>query len=399
MGKQGEWTPRKRVFTALNHKEPDRVPINFAGSCQTTVLECPPDGKLCTKLYEHLRIRDYKKPVVSAVGNIVLNMDERVMNRFGNDFRVVLPNGGEVIIEEDGSKRILGLSCGIRSKKVGYYDDIYGFPLKECTSIKEMEEYPFWPENDDFKRLAIGKIDEVKNLREEDEFVIIDDSYKPFPVLMYAYLCGYERWLTDMKLNPDFYFALSDRLFEIGLEMVEHWLGPIGQYVDIVGTFDDLGTQNGPLFSRQDYIKFIKPYEKRMIEQIKKYTDAKIYRHCCGSIYEFIPDLIEIGVDILNPVQPLARDMDLKRLKKEFGKDIVFFGGVDIQQLLYKPVEEVKLGVRDAIHSLGSGGGYILGPSHNIEPDTPVENVVAMYEAALEYGQYPLRETSKPVYK
>ncbi|KKL49359.1 hypothetical protein LCGC14_2316300 [marine sediment metagenome] len=119
MAKQGEWTSRRRVFTALDHREPDRMPINFAGSCQTTILECPPDGKRCTKLYEHLGIGDYKVPDISAVGNIVLNMDERVMNSFGNDFRVVLPNGGEVRMEEEGSKTILGLSCGMRSKKVG----------------------------------------------------------------------------------------------------------------------------------------------------------------------------------------------------------------------------------------------------------------------------------------
>jgi len=327
LAEDSEWTPRKRVFAALDHKEPDRVPINFAGCLQTTVLESDPNGKACTNLYRYLGIRDYEPPVLGAVGNIVLNMDERVMERFGSDFRVVLPNGGEVRNEADGSKTILGLSCGMRSKRIGYYDDIFDFPLKDCTSIKEIEEYPYWPTEEDYKNLANGKIEEVKRLR----------------------------------------------------------------YVDIVSTFDDLGTQNGPIVSHDDYVKFMKPYEKEMIKHIKKYTNAKIYRHCCGSVYEFIPDLIEIGVNILNPVQPLAKNMEPWRLKKEFGNDIVFFGGMDIQQLIYKSTKEIRHGVKELLRVYAPGGGYIAGTSHNIEPDTPPENIVAMYEAVLEYGQYPIQ--------
>jgi uroporphyrinogen decarboxylase len=194
----------------------------------------------------------------------------------------------------------------------------------------------------------------------------------------------------DMKLNHDFYFALSDKLFEIGLKVVEHWIGPIGEYVDIVSTYDDLGTQTGPLISRKDYVNYLKPYEKQMIEQIKKYTDAKIYRHSCGSVYQFIPDLIEIGVDILNPLQPLAKDMEPWRLKREFGNDLTFFGGVDTQQLLYQSPEDVRQGVKALIQEYAPGGGYIFGTGHNIEPDTPIENIPAMFETALEYGQYPI---------
>jgi uroporphyrinogen decarboxylase len=354
------------------------------------VLESSPDGKACTKLYKYLGIDDYDDPVTGPMSNQVLNMDERVMNRFGNDFRVILPSGGAAKTERDGSKTILGMSCGMRVKRMGFYDDVFEFPLKDCTTIKEIEDYPYWPSDDDFERLAEGKVEEAKRLKEETEFVIMDDSYKPFPVLMYAYLCGYEKWLMDMKLDPDFYFALSDRLFEIGLKMVEYWLGPVGEYVDIVGTFDDLGSQNGPIVSHDDYLRFMKPYEKRMIEHIKKYTNARIYRHCCGSVYDFIPDLIEIGVDILNPVQPLAKNMEPWRLKKEFGKDLVFFGGLDIQHLIYRPVDEIRHGVRELIRTYAPGGGYIAGTSHNIQPDTPPENIVAMHEAVLEFGQYPI---------
>ncbi|MCP4373542.1 MAG: hypothetical protein GY797_36375 [Deltaproteobacteria bacterium] len=390
MKSHDEWTSRKRVFTALEHKEPDRIPINFGGCAQTTILECPPDAKACTQLYQHMGIEDYEEPITGALANQVYNIDERVMNRFGNDFRLILPKGGDIQIEPDGSKTLLGVSCGMRIKKVGFYDDVFEFPLKDCTTIKDIEEYPYWPIEDDFKKLAEGKVEEIKQLREETDYVILEDCYKSYPALMYGLLAGYEKWLIDMKTDPDFYFALSDKLFEIGLQVVEHWIGPIGKYVDIVSTYDDLGTQIGPLMSHKDYVKYLKPYEKQMIEQIKRYTDAKIYRHSCGSVYKFIPDLIEIGVDILNPLQPLAKNMEPWRLKKEFGKDLTFFGGVDTQQLLYKSVDEVRQGVKELIHHYAPGGGFIFGTGHNIEPDTPIENIPAMYETALEYGQYPL---------
>lgn len=192
-----------------------------------------------------------------------------------------------------------------------------------------------------------------------------------------------------MKLNPGFYFALCDKLLEIGLRIIKEFIGAVGDYVDIVCTYDDMGNQQGLLCSRRDYTKFIKPYERQMIEEIKKYTKAKIYRHSCGSVYEIIPDFIEIGVDILNPVQPLAKNMEPWRLKKEFGKVFAFLGAIDIQKVLpYATVEQVKEEVRKTITTYAPDGGYILGPSHNIEPDTPPENIVAMYEAAQKYGSY-----------
>lgn len=385
-----EWSPRKRVLSAIDHREPDRVPISFGGFVATCILECPPDGMVLTEMYRYLGIDDYEEPAPGAWANAVINIDERVMNRFGSDFRLIMPNADPVRTEPDGTKTILGFSCGIKVKKTGYYDDVYDFPLKNCTSKKDLEEYPCWPTDEDFKNLAEGKVDVVKKLREKTDYAIVEDSFKAFPIAMYSLLSGYDKWMIDMKLNPDFYFALSDRLFEIGLKMVENWLAPIGTYIDIATTYDDLGMQSGPLISHDDYVKFVKPYEKRMIEHIKKYTDAKIYRHACGSVYDFIPDFIEIGVDILNPVQPLAKNMEPWRLKKEFGKDITFLGGIDTQELLYKSVEKVKAGVRDTIQTYAPGGGYILGTAHNIEPDTPVENIAAMFEAALEYGHYPL---------
>jgi len=393
MSNRSEWDSRKRVFTALAHKEPDRVPINFGGCAQTTLLECPPEAPAVTSLYRYLGIEDYEKPKTGLIANQVYNMDPRVMDRFGSDFRLIMPDGGGgVRAEPDGSKTLLGVNCGMRAKRVGLYDDIFEYPLRNCTSIREINEYPYWPAESDFKDLTRGAAEKAKHLRESTDKVILEDTFKAFPHLMYSLLSGMEKWMVDMKTDTKYYFALSDKLFEVGLRYVDHWIGAIGKYVDIVSTYDDLGTQQAPLISHEDYVKYLKPYEKQMIEHIKKYTDAKIYRHSCGSVYQFIPDFIEIGVDILNPVQPLAQNMEPWRLKREFGKDLTFFGGIDTQQLLYTSPERIQQGVKEVIQTYGRGGGYILGSSHNIEPDTPVENILAMFDAALEYGRYPLDE-------
>jgi len=386
-----EWTSRKRVLAAIEHKEADRVPISFGGTLSTGMLECPPDGKNYTKLCQYLEIEDYQEPDTGFAFNYVDNIDERILQRFASDFRRVDANPPEIRIEPDGTKTVMGTGCGMRIKKMGYYDDIFESPLRDCESKNDIEQYPFWPTAEDFRKLAEGKKEEAKNLRRNTNYAIMVDALLWFPFLAYPSLTGYEKWFIDMKLNPKFYFTLCDRLFEVGLGIVENFIGSVGDYIDIVATYDDMGNQEGLFCSHKDYVKFIKPYEKQMIEHIKKYTKAKIYRHSCGSIYEIIPDLIEIGVEILNPVQPLAKNMEPWRLKKEFGKDLAFFGGIDIQKLLpHGTPEDVREGVRKTIEIYAPGGGYILGPSHNIEPDTSPENIVAMYEAAQEDGRYPI---------
>ncbi|UCB45250.1 MAG: hypothetical protein JSV25_13700 [Spirochaetota bacterium] len=386
----GEWNSRKRFTTTMNHQEPDRIPINFGGCIATGILHSPPDAVALTRLYKYLGINDYEEPEIGPWANVVTNIDERVMKIFGNDFKMISPSSGGIKLEPDGTKTLLGVFCGLMIKSTGIYDDVFDFPLKNCTSKKDIDNYPYWPTDEDYKRLAEGKVEEVKRIRKSTDYVIFEDSYKAYPSLMYALLSGYEKWFLDMKLDPKFFFYLSDKLFEVGLKMVEHWIGPIGKYIDVVTTYDDLGSQSGPLMSHDDYVKFIKPYEKRMIEHIKKYTDAKIYRHSCGSVYDFIPDFIEIGVEILNPLQPLAKNMEPWRIKKEFGKDLVLFGGVDTQQLLYQSVDNVRKGVQEMIRVYAPGGGYIFGTAHNIEPDIPEENIAAVFETAIEYGRYPI---------
>jgi uroporphyrinogen decarboxylase len=168
-------------------------------------------------------------------------------------------------------------------------------------------------------------------------------------------------------------------------------LDEVGEFVHVVEFNDDLGTQENLMIAPQTYREQLKPLHRRMVEMFHaKAPHARVLLHSCGNIYKIIPDLIEIGVDIINPVQPLAADMDTWRLKKEFGRDICFQGGIDIQRAMKGTAADVEREVRERIRSLAPGGGYVLSTANNIASDIPVENVTLLYELAHKLGVYPI---------
>ncbi|UCG94333.1 MAG: hypothetical protein JSW13_00775 [Candidatus Aerophobus sp.] len=382
-----ELSPRKRVLGALDHREPDRIPISFAGTFCSGIVQLGDRGY--TDLFRYLGIEDYAKPELSELFNVVMNVDERLMERFGSDFRAVTPAIPPAKIEPDGTKT-WEVMCGMRIKNIGTYDEPYDFPLRNYESVKDVEGYP-WPDPDDFD-IANGKREEVRKLHENTDYAVVGESFfSSMPFNVYAQLSGMDKWLIDMKIRPKVYFAICDKLLEYGLAMDARFYEAVGDYIDIAVMFDDLGAQNGPLMSYRDWLKFVRPYTKQIIANIKRYTSAKILMHNCGSIYTFIPGLAEIGVDAVHGVMPLAWHMEPWRLKKDFGDIMTFFGGIDIQKLLpYGRIEGVREGVRKIIEAYAPAGGYILAPAHNLEPDTPPQNIVAMYEAAQEFGKYPI---------
>lgn len=388
-------TPRERVYAAANFKEPDRVPISFGGTFTTGITECLPLGRVTSQLYEYLGIKDAAPPQVSDIFNIVTNLDERVMQRLHSDMREVAPKTPPAVVEPDGTKTWLSY-CGMRIKKVGYYDEPFEWPLRHMTTKQDIDEYP-WP--DTSINIMEGVVERARYLHEETDYFVVGrciSSSLPFNAYG-TYLSGMDKWLTDMKIRPKFYHQLAEKLLEVGKAYADQFYAGVGQYLDAAQISDDLGTQEGGLMSHNDYVEFYKPYTAEVIKNIRKHLrpEAKIILHSCGSVYYAIPDLIEVGVDILNPVQPLARNMEPWRLKRDFGGKIVFFGGFDLQQLLpLGSVEQIREGVKKLIQEHAPGGGFIFGPAHNIEPDTPPENIVAMYDAAYEYGKYPIPERS-----
>ncbi len=381
---------RERVYAAANHREPDRVPICFGGGSGTFITECPPDGKVCSQLYEYLGLTDAEPIQISDVFTQPTNIDQRVVQRLHSDMNTVACNAPRAVIEPDGSKTWPWF-CGMRIRKIGLYDEPFDFPMRHMTTKQDIDNYP-WP--DLSVNIMDGVVERAKYLHEETDYFVVGRCISTMlPFLGYALLSGMDKWLMDMKLYPEFYHQLSRKLLEIGTAIHDQFFGGIGQYLDGVNIHDDLGTQTGLFMSHDDYVKFVKPYTAEIIKNIRKHLrpEAKIILHSCGSVYDAIPDLIEIGVDVLNPVQPLARNMEPWRLKKEFGDEIAFLGGLDIQKLLPQgTVDQIREGAKKLIQEYSRGGGFIFATSHNIEPDTPPENIVAAFDAAYEYGQYPI---------
>jgi len=193
----------------------------------------------------------------------------------------------------------------------------------------------------------------------------------------------------DLHRNPSFAHYLLNKITNVQIALLDILLGEVGDHVVMVQIEDDLGSQAGPLISYTLYLEYIEPYHKKLCHFIHGRTSAKIMIHSCGAIEGFIPDLIGAGIGVLNPVQPRAKGMDSKKLKERHGDRICFHGGVDAQEVLPGGTSrDVEEEVRERIKAFAHNGGYILAPSHNIQVDTPPENVIAMYQAAQKHGRY-----------
>lgn len=376
-----EMTPRERVLASLSHEEPDRVPLDLGGLA-TTIESVPYDELkkyLGIKSETRLFLRDHVDP------------PEEVLERFGIDTRYIRikpPKNFKVQIEPDNSYLD---EWGTRWKKPesSLYWDPVDHPLKDAT-IEDLETYN-WPDPHDPGRTE-GLREEAKRLREKTDYAIVADT-PLLGIFESASVClrGIERFMMDLILDKPFAKALLDRVADIHIEFFRHYLDAVSEYIDVIVVSDDLGCENGPLISPELYREIIKPAERKLWQFIKNHTKAYLFLHSCGSISKFIPDLIEIGVDILNPIQVSAKDMDTKRLKEEFGDRMTFWGGVDTQGVLpFGSPEEVEGEVKRRISDAAPGGGYVLTAVHNIQAGVPPENICMMYDAARKYGRYPI---------
>jgi len=266
------------------------------------------------------------------------------------------------------------------------YMDISHHPLAE-TTVEDIADYPF-PKGDDPRRFT-GVREQALRLRDETPYAICTGISGVVYEFCW-YMRGLERWFLDTIENPEFCDALLEQILKFWLDFETGFMNAVGDIVDVVMIGDDLAGQQGPLFSTDFYKKFVKPRQKKLIQHIKSLTNVKIWYHTCGSCVPLIPELIDNGVDILNPVQISAVGMDANALKKRFGKDIVFWGGgCDSQHVLpFASPEDVKEDVRKNVEIFKPGGGYIFNNVHNIQADVPAENIVAMHDAAYEYGFY-----------
>jgi|LSQX01.1.fsa_nt_gb uroporphyrinogen decarboxylase len=372
---------RDRLLAAINHREPDRVPVDL-GATAVTSLHIDTHRKLKA----HFGINDPEETIVNRMMQTVLPHEE-ILKRFDVDVRGVFMgrldsrpeierplNGSTVYTDEWGVTRI--------KPPTSHYYDLYECPFdREDLTITDVNNYN-WPDPEDPGRYR-GVVERARELREKTDYGVMF-VFNVNVVHVTQFMRGFYLWFEDLLLRPELLRTMMRRVVDIHLAVGERILPQVAPYVDIVQVSDDMGTQDRLQFSPEIYREIIKPFHREIYNMIHDLTSAKLWLHSCGAISEVLDDLIEIGVDIINPVQVAAKGMEIESLKERFGDRIVFWGGIDTQKLLPQgSPEEVAETVRRTAKILGKGGGYVLCGTHNIQPEVPVENIITMYDTII----------------
>jgi uroporphyrinogen decarboxylase len=376
---------RERVSLALNHQEPDRIPIDLGGSIVTSITKSAYiDLKQFLGLpQEEIKLLDYVQQLPY--------LTEDLLQRFQVDFRMVqLPaaTAPGLSIFEEGDYLAFIDRWGSKlhmPRQGGLYFDWVDFPI-QSASLQALDEYQ-WPRPDPLEN-NLRLRDQAKFLYEMTDYALVGSAVIGGGIFEQpARTMGLENFLMALVSEPQFVDRLMDRITDIYIESCNNYLDLLGDYIQVFTFWDDICTQDGWMIRPDLYRQLIKPKQKRLVEAIKKKTQAKLFCHSCGATFDLIPDLIDLGFDILNPVQVSARGMDSKRLKQTFGKDIVFWGGgVDTQSVLpFGKPQDVVDEVKRRIDDLAPGGGFVFAAVHNIQAFVPPENIVALFDTALEY--------------
>jgi len=315
--------------------------------------------------------------------NTICEIDERILQLVGCPFRRIYlntPSTFNLLINKDGSFHD---EWGVRYVPRGPFNERVDPPLGDIASIEEMHKY-HWPDPNNKNRVS-GLNTRISELKKNPDLTPVAGHISAGIFQDCWNMRGMQQFFEDMAVNTSLAVALLEKITEIHIGLWHAFLDIVGDDVKIVETADDLGTQSGMLVSPAMYRKMIKPFHRQLNSAIREKTNAKILFHSCGAIMPIINDLIEIGVDILNPIQPIPGLMDPEELAERYGERLIFHGGLDVQDLLiHGTPEDVKTHVRRYIEVLGPDG-YILAPANSIQPGTPPENVLAAYQAAKEF--------------
>ena len=382
------YSPRERVLAAINHEEPDRVPI-VLGVSNATGIKMKPYRAI--KKLAGIRAPDqymYQWPELGTA-----EIDEATMQRLHADVRGVRDLEPAHVLERNRNRAphsdyIDSWGSGAMEIAPGeWFPGVH--PLLEATRVEEVEDYPGWPDMADPTRVGHVRA-EARALAEAGEYAILAAPWLLFPFERAYAMQGLEHFLLNMALHPEFAVALLRKNAEMSKALMGVFLEELGDNVDMIKIGDDLGTQHSLMISPTMYREMLKPIHADFIRFIKERTRAKVFFHTDGDVEPLIGDFIEIGVDILNPVQTSAGKMaDLAALKQNYGRQIVFCGAVDTHRVLpFGTPDEVRAEVKRVIGALGLGGGFMLGGVHTIMDDVPAENVLAMVDAVEEFGRY-----------
>lgn len=381
-------TSRQRMLKALNHEEPDRAPIDLGGN-QTGIHKFAYQA-----LLKHLGVED-ELVIMDAVQGLARPC-EAVLERFHVDTRYIAAKGPDSfkggIVRNHRKGRLwhdltdeFGVVWSMPDDHP-YYMDISHNPLANAT-IEDIAEYPF-PQGGDPSRFE-GLRERAKLLSDETPYAVVSGISGVVYEICW-YMRGLENWFMDMLSQPEFCEALLDQTLKFWMDWFRGFIDEVGDLVDVIMIGDDLAGQTGPLFRPDFYRRVVKPRQKQLVQYIRSRTKAKIWYHTCGSCMCYLPDLLDNGIDIINPVQISAKNMSPSELKSRFGKQVVFWGGaIDAQHVLPSASPDVvREHVRRNLEIWKPGGGYVFNNVHNIQADIPPENIVALYETAYEYGFY-----------
>lgn len=354
-------TKRERFLKTINRQIPDRPPLYVSVTPQ-----------IAKKLSTHLG-EPYEEPLDSMLSTRVSHMD--LLVKMGVDaigIAACAPTKNPTVTQKNG---LIKNEWGMVFKDTGLYNEFYEFPLAHVQTEKDIEEFsfpdPFALGRWDAAQATIDKYGHTHGIIADLETTLFETAW---------YLTGMEKFLMDLMLEAEYINPLLDKIQFIhtayGKKMIE--MG-----ADVLWCGDDFGSQSSLMMDRGTFLKIFKPRIKEMFAEFRKINpDIKLAWHSCGAVKPLIPDFIEIGLDILNPIQPLAAEMDPQPLKDEFGKGLVFFGGICVQDLLPNGTPgNIKAEVTRRAEILGKNGGYIIAPAHNIQDDTSVENVLALFDA------------------
>ena len=376
-------THRQRVTKALNHEEADRVPRDLGGAGPANI-----NITAYARLVEHLGFQEQAGEVRSGRPNLTAAISEAVLRRFDIDCRPLRLSPPEVrpeaVLDERSYRDEWGV-VWVRPEGGHYINTAGPFQAKE-PALSDLEKYA-WPDPRDPGRIK-GLKERAVKLREETDFAIVLSL--PFSIVRECQrVRGFAEWMEDLLINPALAEAVMEHTLMVAAGTAKFVLEEVGEYVDVVLFPDDMGFQDRSYVRPELYRQKIKPFHRRLVEAIKSKTKAKVLMHSDGSVYSIIPDMIDIGIDALNPVQVSANDMDSQRLKAEFGGSLSFWGAIDTHWALPSGTpEDVRNEVKTRIRDLAPDGGYVMASVHNIQADVPPENIVAMFDSALEYGQY-----------
>lgn len=372
-------TSRERVRRAINFKEADRVPIDWGMVTVSGVTKTAYEN-----LLKHLGLEE--EPVMSDPVQRLVIPSEKVLDMMGVDTRVIWANPGEGYKLEYDEKRGFFDEFGTYYARTGEYCDSTGWPLANATSISDLKNFKL-PDPTDKNRFK-GLREKAKFMYENTDKALVGGNLASLYYMAWC-LRGYENFMFDTAADPTFANYILDMLLEWHMAFMDCYIKEIGEYVDILWTGDDWGSQSGPLINPIEFRKSVVPRFKKLITFMKDRCDAKVAYHSCGSVFWALDDFREMGVDILQPLQANAVNMtDAKKLKESTYGKLILHGGTDNQGKFNGDTETLIQDTKMRLEAFKPGGGYIFGSGHNIQGDCPPENIVALFETGKKYGQY-----------